>query len=496
MLASLTQTGVALFVILELLTSTARGASAPYFDNFDTYPEGSQPANFTGTPGTSGNGWGIANSSGTSGVYVSSAFSTPAPIYAHSAINLDNVAGRNFTVSTKFSATAFTLGPILDASVGMIALSGPTSGYTLTYVVATGLGSPGTFRASGGTSSWQGPWDSTLLDVGQGFTMSLHGEYVAATLFLTASLSNGIDTLTFHGTDPTPPSGSNFGYWDRVSGTSLRYAQLQAFYDDFSVTLGTEPVRFGNISTRMSVGSEDHAAIGGFIVTGTSPKRILIRGVRPSSVGTLLGALADPTLELFGQNGVSIATNDNWKDTQQSEIEQTGAQPANDLDSAIIATVAPGTYTAILRGKANTTGVGLIETYDLTPAPESKLGNFSTRGFVGVDNSVMIGGVIALGDTRAPLLVRALGPSLQSSDLAHSLADPILELHDRNGALLASNDNWRETQQAEIEATGLAPTDDAESAILTDLLPTNYTAIVRGKDNATGVALVEFYHLN
>jgi len=416
--------------------------------------------------------------------------STPVPKYTSSQVNLDNVAGRNFTVSTKFTATAFTNGPILDASVTLTALEY----YSLEYVVASPL-YPGTITPRGGTSTWTGPGPNTLFDAGQGFTMSLHGEYVAGTLFLTATLSNGIETATFHGTDATPLSGPYFGYSDRVSGTALRYAQLDVHYDDFSVTLGTEPVRFGNISTRMNVGSDANAAIGGFIITGTSPKRILVRGVRPSGVGTLPGTLADPTLELFGQNGVSIAMNDNWKDTQQSEIEQTGAQPENDLDAAIVATVAPGAYTAILRGKAQTTGVGLIETYDLTSAPESKLGNFSTRGFVGVDNGVMIGGIIALGDTRAPLLVRALGPSLQSSGLDHPLADPVLELHDRNGALLASNDNWRETQQVEIEATGLAPTNDAESAILTDLLPTNYTAIVRGKNDATGTALVEFYHL-
>jgi hypothetical protein len=201
-------------------------------------------------------------------------------------------------------------------------------------------------------------------------------------------------------------------------------------------------------------------------------------------------------LELFAENGVSLATNDNWKDTQQSEIEMTGAQPANDLDSAMVATVAPGIYTAILRGKANARGIGLVEIYDLAPPSEPKLQNFSTRGFVGAESGVMIGGIIAVGDTRAPLLIRALGPSLQSSGVNHPLADPVLELHDRNGALLASNDNWRDTQQEEIAATGMAPSNDAESAILTDLLPTNYTAVVRGKNNTTGVALVEFYQLN
>lgn len=491
--------GIALIAISELLTSLVLGADAPYADNFDSYPDRSLPAHFTGS---SGDGWFISNPTGSSGRYFSLVTSTPVPKYAYSEISLGNVPGRNFTVSTKFTADAFTHGPLLDASAGLIALSSsdpnvfPTQCYTLEYFVASGMGRQGTFTARGGGASWEGPWFSTLFDSGQGFTMSLHGEYADGTLFLTATLSNGIDSISFQGIDEAPLSGPYFGYWDRVSGTSLTYAQLSVAYDDFSVTFGPEPVRFGNVSTRMNVGSGDNAAIGGFIITGTSPKRILIRGVRPSVSGTLPGALEDPTLELYGSNGISLATNDNWKDTQQSEVEQTGLQPSNDLDSAIVATVAPGAYTAILRGKADTTGIGLVEIYDLTQDAGAKLGNLGTRGIVGVDDNVMIGGVIALGDTQGRMLVRALGPSLQIFGLDHSLVDPVLELHDRDGALLASNDNWRETQQIEIEATGLAPTNEAESAIVAELFPTSYTAIVRGKDNETGSALIEFYHLN
>jgi hypothetical protein len=493
----LARAGLALFLISELLASPGPRASAPYFENFDSYPNSGVPANFIGS---AGDNWGITNPTGTSGSYVSRPFSTPTPDYAYSVINLANVAGRDFTVSTRFTAAVTGHGPILDASVGLIALSSndpsvfPTECYTLEYFVASGTGRRGTLAPRGGGALWQGNGFATIFDVGQGLIMSLHGEYAGGTLFLTATISNGIGAIVFHGTDTSPPNGPYFGYWDRVSGSVTAFAQLTASYDDFAVTFTTASARFGNISTRMNVGSGDNAAIGGFIITGTSPKRILIRGVRPSVSGALPGVLEDPTLEFHGPNGAVLATNDNWKDTQQAEIEQTGLQPSNNLDSAIITTVAPGAYTAILRGKTNSTGLGLVETYDLTPAEESTLGNFSTRGVVGRDDDVMIGGVVVSGGTLAPVLVRALGPSLQNFGL-DSLADPMLELHDRNGALLASNDNWRSSQDSEIAATGLAPGSVYEPAIIAYLFPTNYTAIVRGKDNTTGVALVELYQL-
>jgi hypothetical protein len=493
-LSPLKQLGIALIVASALLTSTVRGASAPYFDNFDSYPDGSLPANFTAS---AGGGWSVMNPTGSSGRY-SNLLQSMQPTRAHSEISLGNVAGRSFSVSTRFTASTFTLAPFMDASAGLIALSNsdpgvfPTDCYTLEYVVASGTALQGTFSPRGGGVSWQGPVFSTLFDAGQGFIMSLHGEYVDGALSLTARLGNGVTAISYHGIAPTPLNGPYFGYWDSVSGTALHAAQVSVAYDDFSVTLGAEPVRFGNISTRAQVGSGDSAAIGGFIVTGTTPKKVLIRGVKP---GTLPGALEDPTLELHGPNGGLLTSNDNWKDTQQVEIEQTGLQPSRDLDSAIVTTVAPGAYTAILRGKDNTTGLGLVEAYDVSQDTEAKLGNMSTRGVVGLDDNVMIGGVIVSGRTIAPVLVRALGPSLQSFGLA-ALADPVLELHDRNGALLASNDNWRSSQDAEIQATGLAPASVYESALIAYLFPTTYTAIVRGKDDTTGVALIEFYQLN
>ena len=189
--------------------------------------------------------------------------------------------------------------------------------------------------------------------------------------------------------------------------------------------------------------------------------------------------------------------NDNWKDTQQSEIEATGIPPGNDLESAIVATLPPGAYTAIVRGKNDGTGVGLVEAYDLDSTNDAQLANISTRGFVDTDENVMIGGLIA-GPTSAGsgrVLVRAIGPSLTSFGVPNALQNPMLELHDSNGGLIASNNDWRDTQQLAIEATGIAPTNDNEAAILSVLSPGSFTAIVRGEDDGTGVGLVEVYNL-
>jgi hypothetical protein len=253
--------------------------------------------------------------------------------------------------------------------------------------------------------------------------------------------------------------------------------------------------RMLNISTRAHVLGADNVAIGGFIVTGTVPKKVIIRGIGPSLTALgVSGAMADPTLELH-QNGI-LATNDNWRDTQETEIQATGIPPANDHESAIVRTLDPGSYTAILRGKDNGTGVGLIEVYDLQAGVDSKLANISTRALVEAGDNVLIGGLIGGGTGSQPkVLIRAIGPSLTGFGVANALQDPSLELHDNNGALIASNNDWQSDHQAEIQATGLAPTNPQESALLVTLLPTNYTAIVRGVNNSSGVGLVEVYHL-
>ena len=254
-------------------------------------------------------------------------------------------------------------------------------------------------------------------------------------------------------------------------------------------------VQLGNISTRLSVGTDTNVAIGGFIVTGTEPKQVVVRALGPSL--PLDGVLADPILELHDSSGATIATNDNWQGSANKQaIIDAGFAPTNDKESAILMTLEPGLYTAIVRGVGATTGVALVEAYDLDRTVDSQLANISTRGFVQTGDSVMIGGLIILGDTDTSVLVRAIGPTLAAAGVDGALEDPILELHDKDGSLITSNDDWKETQEAQIEATGLAPKDDRESAILATLSPDSYTAIVRGKDDTTGVALVEVYNIS
>jgi sugar lactone lactonase YvrE len=254
-----------------------------------------------------------------------------------------------------------------------------------------------------------------------------------------------------------------------------------------------------NISTRARVLTQDEVLIGGFIITGAQNKTVIIRGIGPSLTAFGLAMpLADPTLELHDHTRALIASNDNWKDSQQSQISATGLAPSSDFESVILATLAPGAYTAVLRGKAMTTGTGLVEIYDVDQNTNTQIANLSSRGFVGTGDDVMIGGTIFRGSPGAAyrILVRAIGPSLARSGVASPLLDPALSLHDANGNVIATDDNWKDSQQSEIAATGLAPTDDRESAIIVTLPAGAYTAIVRGVNGTTGVGLVEVFNLH
>ncbi len=185
--------------------------------------------------------------------------------------------------------------------------------------------------------------------------------------------------------------------------------------------------------------------------------------------------------------------NDNWRDTQQDALIATTIPPTNDYDSAIVRTVNPGAYTAVLAGKGGTTGVGLVEVYDLDLTVDSKLANISTRGFVDQDDKVLIAGTIVVGNGTTNVLFRAMGPS---TGIPNALQDPTLELHDGQGTVIATNDNWQDTQKDAIQATTIPPSDPREAAILRQLSPGAYTAIVRGKNNTKGVAVVEAYQIN
>jgi hypothetical protein len=259
------------------------------------------------------------------------------------------------------------------------------------------------------------------------------------------------------------------------------------------------PAQSLNIATRANVLNGDNVLIGGFIVTGNDRKNVLLRGIGPSS--GVPGALADPTLELYSGNTL-IASNNDWKtasngSSQQAEIEATTIPPKSELESALVRLLPPGPYTAILKGNNGGTGIGLVEAYDLNQATtDSQLANISTRGFVQGGNDVMIGGIILGGATGAnEILVRALGPTLASSSITNPLSDPTLGLFNSQGTLLRGNNDWKETQRTDIEATGIPPKNDFESALIAILPPGNYTAIVGGVGGATGIGLVEVYNL-
>ncbi len=249
-----------------------------------------------------------------------------------------------------------------------------------------------------------------------------------------------------------------------------------------------------NISSRSHVETGENVMIGGFIVAGSADKRVIVRAIGPSLPQFVPNPLTNPVLELHGPTGALIASNDNWRDSQETEIIQSQLAPTNDLESAIIATLAPGSYTGIVQGNNGGSGAGLVEVYDLDTAAASTLGNISTRSFVQTGDDRLIGGFI-LGSNGggAQVIVRAIGPSL--AQLSNTLADPTLELRDGNGGLIRFDDNWQDDQNqaAQITASGLAPTNPLESAISATLLPGNYTAIVSGKNGGTGIGVVEIY---
>jgi len=247
----------------------------------------------------------------------------------------------------------------------------------------------------------------------------------------------------------------------------------------------------------------DRVGIGGFIIAGSAPKHVLLRAIGPSLTGSgVPDALANPVMELHGPAGFTTMTNDNWRDTQEAEILATGLAPANNLESAIVATLAPGNYTAIVAGRETTPsffapGVALVEVYDLDQATASKLANISTRAFVSTSANIVIAGFILgnnLGDDN--VILRGIGPSLAAAGVSTVLANPTLELRDSNGALIRANNDWQDdpAQAALITAASLAPTNNLESGIAATLSPGQYTALLAGLNSGTGIGLVEVYN--
>jgi hypothetical protein len=412
-------------------------------------------------------------------------------------LNVDPVTGLIFGIPTAEGSFAVTLTVTDGAFVA-------TDTLELTFVSDPAIpviSSPGEVGLSAGqtfTYKIVAPSDA---DPSDPTTFALIGD-------LPPGLTFDAGTGTISGTyNPTPinrriPPGGG-----RLSGGVVTNVQLFATNSTGTSTIPLlfflAPSGVVNISTRIPVDTGDNVLIGGFIVTGNAPKKVILRAIGPSLVVNGMpvpGRLMDPTLELHQGDGTLLGTNDDWRGEQEQEIIDTTVAPTDEHESAIVATLQPGNYTAIVGGLDGTTGIGLVEVYDLGTASldtssAAKLANISTRGFVQNDDNVLIGGFIVSGGS-SKVIVRAIGPELTARGVAGALEDTTLELRDGAGALINSNDDWKiGGQQQQIIDTTVPPTDDREAAIVATLNPGAYTAIVRGKDNTTGVGLVEVYVL-
>lgn len=255
-----------------------------------------------------------------------------------------------------------------------------------------------------------------------------------------------------------------------------------------------QPRSLVNVSTRGGVQTGDNVMIGGFIITGDTPKKVVLRGVGPSLAAFgVVGAIADPKMDLYDSSGAVIASNNDWTSDQSQELAVIGLAPRDVREAALVATLPAGLYTMVMRGQNSASGIALFELYDLDPA-SSRIANISTRGKIETGDGVLIGGFIIGGAETTKVIIRALGPSLTQYGIANALADPVTELHNENGALIFQNDNWRSDQEQQIVDSNLQPSDDRESAIIATLPPARYTVIVRGKNNSRGIALFEVYN--
>jgi hypothetical protein len=413
----------------------------------------------------------------------------------------------------------------LNSPSGYLAISGHQSGVTIGSIEGDGVVSLGANDLTVGTNNMNtvfsgfiannGRGGGSLAKVGSG-VLTLQTNYCVADTVGLILVSGSIINLDFTG----PPDVIASLVVDGVSQSPGIYGGpmsgaphiLPEFRGSGTVKLGST---LGNISTRAFVQTGAHLLIGGFIVQGTEQKRVIIRAIGPELTRYgVPNALANPILELHDATGALIASNYDWMTTviggiitgdQVVEIQVSGYAPGDVRESAMIVNLPPGNYTAIVRGTDNMTGVALVEVYDLSPAPNSILGNISTRSFVQTGADVMIGGFIVHGTQPKRVIIRAIGPELTQYGVPDPLADPTVELHNATGALIASNDNWMTTilggiitsdQVHDIMDSGHAPTDPRESAIIATLPPGSYTAIVRGVNSTTGVGLVEVYDLD
>jgi Arylsulfotransferase (ASST) len=286
-----------------------------------------------------------------------------------------------------------------------------------------------------------------------------------------------------------------FDYQFPTSGCNTAYNSTPLHAEHFSLTTAGQTL---NISTRGEVMSGDNVLVGGFIISGFTPKDIVVRALGPSLEDFgVTGALANPVLTIYDSKGALVATNDDWANsTSAATIQALMLAPSNAMEAATLKTLSPGAYTVVVSSKDGTDGIALFEAYDLSRNTDSDLGNLSTRGFVGTGDNYLIAGFIVGSRNDANFVVRGLGPSLNGFGVSGALADPKLTVYDGNGAAIGTNDNWQEDPNATtLQLFGLAPTDSSEAATLVTLSPGSYTAIVQGADGGTGVGLVEIYNL-
>jgi hypothetical protein len=393
-----------------------------------------------------------------------------------------NLKGLSFSYSG--SVNPGLRGGVLGVLGEEFILTGPTSSSVNSYLGGTGPASFGGAFFTRPASSGSGDMVGIAVD----FWGDVH--IIVPTGYVSGSALS--DSATYSGTT-LATLGVRPGTYVWTWGTKANQ----------NFTLQIPPpvtTNISNFSTRASVQTGPGVTIAGFIITGTGSKSVVVRGLGSTLAQppfNVPGVLADPTLQLFDSGGHPFWFNDNWKDTQQAQIQSTGLAAPNDLESGILQILQPGNYTAILSGKNGSTGVGLVEVYDTSSGTSAELTNVSTRGFVGTGDNVLIAGFIASGGNGSTqVVVRGLGPTLAQPQFGVSgaLADPVVNLVDGNGNVVQTNDNWKNTQQAAISAAGKAPPNDLEAAILAPVAAGNYTAVLSGM-GGTGIGLVEVYKL-
>ena len=388
-----------------------------------------------------------------------------------------NLTGLTFSQSG--SVNPSIRGARVSPGASSFIYTGPTSSSVDSYSGATGPTSFGGWPFITYWTANSGSGDMVGISAGfWGVAISVPTGYVSGNALSDRATYSGTTLAQLH---VTP--GTYIWKWGKKANQNFTLKTLSAIPPATNIT---------NISARASVQTGDGVTIAGFIVNGTDSKTVVLRGLGPTLTGAgVTGVLADPFLSLFDGSGNVLWNNNDWKDSQQAAIQATGLAPPNDLESAILRTLVPGNYTAILSGRNGTTGIGLVEGYDVATGAVAELTNVSTRGFVGTGKAVMIGGFITSGSTQ--VVVRGLGPTLTQFGVSGTLADPVVTLVDGNGNVVQTNDNWKNTQQAAIQATGLAPPNDLESAMVVTVATGRYTAILSGKAGGTGIALVEVY---